>query len=189
MSRNDIEESNIQQLDQRDIYGQMSRAGWSCLVLDTADKLAPMLGREGMELYFRFAQAYEAYQTEWEGVGEAQVQTILGEYYVYRSHHEAYEVNRLWGATPEIPPYPEPVKWVTVREERIEVWQPYTRDMLILRYEDVYEIQIIEGHPEFGSRRIYVGRRALPRPWKTKWFAGTAEARPPGEVDRELLMP
>jgi len=180
LSRDDIEKSDIQELDQRDIYGQMSRAGWSCLVLDTADKLAPMLGREGMELYFRFAQAYEAYQTEWEGVGEAQVQSILGEYYVYRSHHEAYEVNRLWGATPEIPLYPEPVKWVTVREERVEVWQTYREPgTWALVAEDVYHIQIIEGHPEFGSRRIYVGRQALPRPWKESTLSGPRrEERP-----------
>jgi len=76
----------------QDLFGQMSLKSWSCLVLDTADKLAPMIGSPALELYYRMAQQVEAGFTGYEGAEEAEIRRIFESQYVAKSIHEFLQI-------------------------------------------------------------------------------------------------
>jgi hypothetical protein len=66
-------------------FGQLTRKSWSCLVLDTADRLAPMIGGPAFELYYRIAQEMEAAQTGYGGAEESKIRQIFEDRYVSHS--------------------------------------------------------------------------------------------------------
>lgn len=72
----------------RDYFGQLTQKSWSCITLDTADKLVKFAGKPGLELYYRMSQQVEAYSTGFEGAEEAALRRILNEQYVQRSLDE-----------------------------------------------------------------------------------------------------
>lgn len=55
---------------------------WSCLILDTADKVAHLGGKEGFELYYYLAQYLEGMQTKYAGAEEAAMREYVNEHYV-----------------------------------------------------------------------------------------------------------
>lgn len=150
-------EDQAEQLIDRDSFGQLTRRGWSCLILDVADKLGPTLGREGMELYFRMAQASEAYSTGWEGQEEENSKAIINDFYVGLSLDEYLDTNTKWNAVVERPPYPIEVPWeivdagFSITVESDVNWIPYRWDI------HVYVIRQIQGKPEYGTEKVVVG--------------------------------
>jgi len=81
VSQNDEIPEDLEFQSDRDIVGFLPHRDWSCMTLDAADKLAPMLGKEGMELYYHMAQLIEAYQVKFEGQGEAELKAYGDEEY------------------------------------------------------------------------------------------------------------
>jgi len=81
VSQNDEIPEDLEFQSDRDIVGFLPHREWSCMTLDAADKLAPMLGKEGMELYYHMAQLIEAYQVKFEGAGEAELKAYGDEEY------------------------------------------------------------------------------------------------------------
>lgn len=77
----------------RDLLSYLPRDAWSCLTLDFADKLAPMVGKEGMQLYYYLSQLVEGVSTKFQGMGEDEFYAYFNEHYVQWSATKGAQVD------------------------------------------------------------------------------------------------
>ena len=75
----------------RDRMGILPTDTWSCLILDTVDKVVPLGGKEGLQLYYYLSQYAEGMSTKWGGDEEAQVTAYVDANYVWYSRAQYLE--------------------------------------------------------------------------------------------------